>query len=398
MRLLERLGFARKPQRRRPGSFELQRRPKTGRSLTREEVIARVVIFSALVVLTMLMFPQAESYEIGSRVREGDIWQRDEVIAPFSFAVFKSEEQLQAERDSVRYEEPPVFARVPEAQQRTRARLDSLELRIERVLDAYVDWQENLARDNLQGAQADSARLRLVRRFLRARLLADALGGTPDVVRGAHGDGNPGAANRHRPSAPRRATGEVAEVSNQILPLGVLDVPRDSVLTPQIAVVDLPRPHRRGAAAKQRVRLERRGQSRAGAVEHAVCRGRGHRADRHDPLRAGAPALARISARRRRRALGRARARISRNVGLVQEGEAIVRRGDYVTEEIQRRLESLARVRAEQQGGIGPWRFFLGSSSCRWAGSSCSSCTCSCCAARSTTRPGTSSSSRSCSR
>jgi cyclic-di-AMP phosphodiesterase PgpH len=360
MRLLERLGFARKPQRRRPGSFELQRRPKTGRSLTREEVIARVVIFSALVVLTMLMFPQAESYEIGTRVREGDIWQRDEVIAPFSFAVFKSEEQLQAERDSVRYEEPPVFARVPEAQQRTSARLDSLELRIERVLDAYVDWQENLARDNLQGAQADSARYASYVDFSELdfspthweALLTSYVARTGMVT--------PARPTATGPPLHDVLLREVAEVSNQILPLGVLDVPRDSVLTPQIAVVDL-RDRTEGVLLRSNVF------GWNNAVNHARAQLNTRFAGAEDTVRiamilferALQPSLAYQREETRARWAEREQ-RISRTTGLVQEGEAIVRRGDYVTQEIQRRLESLARVRAEQQGGIGPFRIFAG--------------------------------------
>jgi putative nucleotidyltransferase with HDIG domain len=45
---------------------------------------------------------------------------------------------------------------------------------------------------------------------------------------------------------------------------------------------------------------------------------------------------------------------------VVQEGQAIVRRGDRVTGEVQRQLRSLSRIRAERQGNLGPLRVLFG--------------------------------------
>ena len=117
MGLLERLGLTRK-QGHRPRRVGLQiakKKPKQGRRMTRDEILARVGIFGALLVLTLLMFPNLELYDYGAQVQPGDVWQRQDVIAPFRFPVYKSEEQVAAERDSIRYYEPPIFARVPDA-------------------------------------------------------------------------------------------------------------------------------------------------------------------------------------------------------------------------------------------------------------------------------------------
>src|SRR5690606_1891531 len=65
---------------------------------------------------------------------------------------------LQAERDSIRYEEPPVFARESDAVARTEANLDSLGQQIDELLSAYVAWQQRREQGDLEAAAADSAR------------------------------------------------------------------------------------------------------------------------------------------------------------------------------------------------------------------------------------------------
>jgi len=357
MGLLERFGLARKSSRR-LGSFELQRRPAAGRSLSREEIVARVLIFAALLGLTLLMFPQAETYDV--RARDGDIWQREEVIAPFTFPVFKSEEVYEAERDSVRYEEPPVFARVPDALERTRSRLDTIEIRLESVLNAFVDWQESRARDEHEAAQADSARYAALVDYIDLDFTPSQWEALLVSYATRAGIISPDRQPARGPPLHDVLIADVERIAEQLLPLGVLDRPKEEILTPQISVVDL-RDRTEGVLLRANVE----------GLDGAISRARNQLNVRHggaeDTVRIGVeifsralhPSLVYQQEETEARWAERQQ-RISRHIGIVQEGEAIVRRGDYVTPEIQRRLESLARVRAEQQGGIGPFRILLG--------------------------------------
>lgn len=356
MGLLERFGMARKPVRRRLGSFELQRRPvPSGRRLTREEIAARVGILAGLVGLTVLMFPAADTFDIGMRVRVGDVWQREEVIAPFSFPVYKTEEQLAAERDSIRYDEPPVFARVPDATERTQARLDSLRAEFDRLLTTYRDWRlARLAGDD-EAARRDS----LAFAALFAEVPIEISAGQWELLAAAYTP-RPDGSDPPGPPLHPVLIQEAGRLAARLLPLGVLDVPKDSVLTDQITVVDL--------------ELRTEGALLLASVygrDEVVNIARNEFAVRYPESpqtvalgtdlfdRALQPSLAFQEAETRARWAER-EARISRTVGLVQEGEAIVRRGDYITEAVQQRLESLARIRAQQQGGIGPVRQFFG--------------------------------------
>lgn len=359
MGFLERIGLARKPSRR-LGSFELQRRRAgTVQEMERSAIAVRFGLFFVLVGMVLMALPQLETYEVGARVRAGDVWQREEVIAPFSFSIFKTEERLEAERDSIRYDEPPVFARDESALARTETRLDTFEVRVQRVLSAYATWQESRARGDAQAA-ADSARYASLVDGSNLPLTPAQWDGfvssymarqsSVAPVRGPTATG---------PPAHDRVFGILTRVVDMLLPLGVLDVPKDSVFAEQVAVIGdggrteslVPRSNVFGL--NEAVTLTRNELSVAFENEAIVAAGLRLFEDAMRPS-----LIYQVEDTETRWA--EREARLSPTEGLVQEGEAIVRRGDFVTPAIQQRLESLARVQAEQRGGIGPYRLLFG--------------------------------------
>ena len=328
--------------------------------MTREEIVVRIGIFGALLVLTILMFPNLELYDYGSQVKPGDVWQRQDVIAPFRFPVYKSEEQIAAERDSLRYYEPPIFARVPDAIAQTDAAADSLDQQFSRLFEAYVDWQQNRSVGDAAEAAEDSASY-----FKR-------LGALPFEISGSQADKL--LASYAVPSglaAPSRATvsgppldevllGEVRKIANRLLPFGVMDVAKDSVLTPQITVVNL----------EERTEARMTKQDLYG-LDDAIIVARNELnvrfPNRPDTVAIGVAMFQNVLKTSLRYLKEESETNweeeeegISRTTGVVQEGQAIVRRGDSVTPEIQRQLYSLSRIRAEQQGNVGPLRILLG--------------------------------------
>ncbi len=360
MGLLERFGLARKPNRSRLGSFEIRRPPKaTQRSLPREGVLLRAGVFAGLLVLTLLAFPQTERIDTISRARVGQIWQRAEVIAPFSFPVYKDAEVLRAERDSARAGVAPVFVRVPDAEARTAARVDSVAARLDEALGAYVAWQQRRAREPA-GAAADSARYAAA----VERVGLDLSPSQWDALLGSYaaraGGVTPTREPVRGPALHDALLAEVRAVAARLLPRGVLDVSKDSVLTPTVIVADL---RERTEAAFDAEGLY--------GLDEAVTVARNDLSveyvGREDTVALGVMLFERVlqpslayqraetEARRAERAAG-----VSRTVGVVQQGAAIVRQGDTVTEEVQRQLASLARIRAEQQGGAGPLRLYAG--------------------------------------
>ncbi len=362
MGILERLGLSRKGGRR-PNRVGLQlstKKPKAGRRLTRDEILVRVGIFGALLVLTTLMFPDLEPYDVAAQIEPGDVWQRQEVIAPFRFPVYKSEAQFAAERDSVRYEEPPLFARVPDAVARTDAAIDSLDRQLTTLFQAYVNWQQNRVRGRAEAARRDSVQYAERLGAFGSRLSAAQL---EALLASYAGRAGLPTASREGASGPPLADvllRSVRTIAGRILPYGVLDVPKDSVLTAQITAVDqeartevlIPKEDLYGsneALTVVRNELSVRFPNQPDAVAIGVEMFR-------QTVRASLQYLREESeARWREQAEG-----ISQVIGMVEEGESLVRRGDRVTEEMQRQLYSLARLRADQQSNIGPLQILLG--------------------------------------
>ena len=362
MDILERLGLKPKPGRRaRRAGLQIKRQqPKKGQRMTREEVLTRVGIFGVLLVITLLTFPGVDSYEAGSQIRVGDIWQREEVIAPFKFPVLKSEDQIQAERDSIRFVEPPIFAEVTNALARTEAELDTLGRRLDRAFQAYVDWQQGAARGQRDSAREDSARYFELQQQLDLGLTNPQWDALLQSYAARAGLAGASRVPSTGPALDDRLLRSASQIAAQLIPYGVLDVPADSVVTPLITVVN------RSTRRESDVQKED-----VYGIDNAFTVARNELAVRY-PNR---PDTVAIGVAMLRRALvpslqylegetalryEEARERISENAGLVQEGQSLVRRGDRVTPEIKRQLESLARIRAEQTGNISPFRIYLG--------------------------------------
>lgn len=362
MGFLERLGLGRKAglRPRRAGLQIPKKKARQGRTLSRDEILVRVGIFGVLLVLTILMFPTREPYDQASLVQPGDVWQRQEVIAPFRFPVFKSDAQLQAERDSIRYDEPPVFERRPDAVARTEANVDSIGARLDALASAYVGWRLNREAGEGAAAAEDS-----VRYFEHLDAFETDLSSTQleRILASRAAEAGLTTASRTGGSgAPLDVLllRAVRALATRYLPYGVIDIPKDSVLTSQVAVVNpeertevlVPKQDILGisdAVAAARNDLSARFPNRPDTVAIGVAFFR----------EALVPSLVYLEEESEARWADKEE-RISRTVGMVSEGESIVRRGDRVTEEIQRQLYSLARIRAEQQGDIGTLRIVFG--------------------------------------
>ena len=75
---------------------------KSGKGL-----IIKLLMGFITTILIVLMFPKGESIEF--EVSEGSIWLYDDLIAPFSFPIKKSEEVYRAEVETAKRSVFPVF-------------------------------------------------------------------------------------------------------------------------------------------------------------------------------------------------------------------------------------------------------------------------------------------------
>jgi hypothetical protein len=98
---------------------------------------SKVIIGIITVILIVLMFPKGESIEF--EVSEGAIWLNDELIAPFSFPIKKSEEIYKAELLQAKEKVFPVFLSIPENSQMSLDSLRNYSTYLIRTIDQFVN-------------------------------------------------------------------------------------------------------------------------------------------------------------------------------------------------------------------------------------------------------------------
>ncbi len=76
-----------------------------------KNVLYKLFITSALIFLIVLMFPKEESYFFDYKL--GAIWTSNDLIAPFSFPIFKDKEQYKIEVEEAKEKVYPVFVADP---------------------------------------------------------------------------------------------------------------------------------------------------------------------------------------------------------------------------------------------------------------------------------------------
>ncbi|CAM3265753.1 HDIG domain-containing metalloprotein [Rhodothermus bifroesti] len=329
-------------------------REAEARSERRREWMIKAAIWLSLIFLTMIAFPRKEVYQF--TVQVGEVWQHNDLEAPFDFALYKDAAQLANERRQVMLQTPPYFREVPDALARMQMNRDSVRHQLERIFTAYVRYHRNMAQGRLEIAQADSLRYLELRRNARVKL-------TPEQWRLlsedylAHALGN--APSRRSPLYAQLLQ-EAWAFGVQVLQLGLIDVPRDSVLTEELIVRSEAERSERivpvsrvfgldEAYAAAREHFARQFEGRAELINTAVAFFRAILVPSYVYLRAET-----LHAWQERQA------RISPTYGLVKAGEVIVQRGQVITEDIKRKLTSLERAQQERGGAVLLWKRVLG--------------------------------------
>ena len=344
----------------RPVGDSLEKAADDGKSLRRRNLALKVGIFLALLILSMLVFPRSDVYRYNVAV--GDAWTLETVVAPFDFSIFKDPDKLAAERAQVKFETPVVFREVSGARSLVDANRDTVRQQLNRVLTAFEGYRSNQTRGRFEEASSDSARYYGLRRTARLRLTPDQW----EVIVNDYASRVPGLTSAtRRPTSGVRLDEDVLqaawEVNRQMLALvGILDVPLDSVFSDEIIVRD-----ERGRTEREISRTSVYGVNEA----HAEARREFERrflGDTQRTLLANAffraifqhslEYLRSVSLQR----LQEAQNKIALNEGLVEKGTVIIRRGDIVTANTQRILQSFERAAAVRSGDQLRWQLASG--------------------------------------
>ncbi|MDZ4698615.1 MAG: HDIG domain-containing protein [Rhodothermales bacterium] len=340
----------------RPVGERLERGRLEDPRLQQRNLIVKGSIFLGLVALTYLAFPRGDFYHY--TLAEGDFWRLETLVAPFDFAIAKDPEVIESERRNVRFTTPPYFEEVLDASARMAVKRDTVVLHLDRVFAAYARFKLGQRAGGVEMAVPDSMAYLEVRRNARVKL-------TPNqwqlLVQSY--------AERHPDLAERRARGNRLDdllvrkawsVGAQLLSIGILDVPIDSVYTDEIYIRD---------EAESVVRTKRK-ESLFGLNEaFLLVRDEFSKQYPNNPDYVGVGealfiamfqhSLTYLRAETMRE-WQRKEQRISPTRGMVEAGSIIVENGEKVTREIKRRLTSLERAQQERMGRKLPWKLALG--------------------------------------
>ncbi len=127
---------------------------------------ALIVICFLLVILITL--PRS-TFQSVSNYSVGEPWRSDDLTAPFTFAIQKTAEELEQQRQQIREQTAPIFHVDPEANADVNARIDSLYRNLQPVLDSYLQWQRSKRQQDGSAAN-DSIRYRQEREFSNIEL------------------------------------------------------------------------------------------------------------------------------------------------------------------------------------------------------------------------------------
>jgi putative nucleotidyltransferase with HDIG domain len=106
-------------------------------------LFTKFVIGFVTVLLIVFMFPKGESIEF--EVSEGSIWLNDDLIAPFSFPIKKSEEVYRAELKAAKNSVYPVFLYENTNKQASVETLRNYNTYLLRILDESIDNDSSIA-------------------------------------------------------------------------------------------------------------------------------------------------------------------------------------------------------------------------------------------------------------
>ncbi len=315
----------------------------------------RGLLFGALVALTVLAFPERERFTFNVNV--GDLWREETLRAPFDFAVRKTAETMEEERQRIRDETPPYFREERDAARLIRERRDTVAAQLQSIAELYAAAREAELRGSPSARdyrrRAESLRSEAGVSFSTSQwelLLDDYLADVPGLA-------PPGTPARRGPPLFERLLDRAYRFALQITTptanmRGVLDTPIDSIRTDAIIIRD---PAERLDVDTPRFREDFLG------INDAYDASRGTLArdlpDAPQEVAVGVEFFRAIMQPNYVYLLGDTEReiqskinRLSPATGAVMQDEVIVRQGDVVTDEVQRKLKSLMSELDERGG------------------------------------------------
>lgn len=353
MNILKNIGLGPKKKKESLSVVGLNRGKEKQESLVKRNRYLRTLIVTLFLALILVSLPQS-SFQPVESYTVGEPWRADDLTAPFTFSIKKTDTELEQERNEIREQTPPIFHTEPNALLNAETEIDIIFRDLQPVMESYLQWQRSQltgsatqANDSLRFIQERNHSLQTLDDESWNLLLEDyariLLNNQPE----------------HRTIISQVRTRLLETVRNTLAD-GLINLDKSSIAQDEITVRNL---------RQQTERTVRLNTTRDLAQAYDFANIQFNRAFLPQVSRIAyqfyleviRPNLV-FSEADTRALLNEKLADISTTRGAVDQGEIIIRRGDIVTDATDIRLRSLAEARALTATELERWLRFLGES------------------------------------
>ncbi len=317
----------------------------------KNSLIIRSSIFIGFLIVIFLSLPfgnlqRTTNYEVLQP------WRDNDLVAPFTFSLNKTLEEIQDEEYEIRANTLPIYVIRRGANITINNRIDTVALRIQPVLDAYTEWQDS---KELSDAASFNDSLRFATELSRTSVqLSDdswqvLLDSYYDVYSNDLGD------NRLVFNALRQ---RLNIIINNLLNDGIINLNKSKLSSSEITVRDL-------RESTERTLNVDNVRDRNEAIEFAQFRL--SRFFNESNTQLGVELFSTViapnyifSEANTEAKIQEAITNISKKKGAITQGQVIIRRGDIVTEETINILNSLAEARSLNATDLERWLRYVG--------------------------------------
>ena len=350
MGLLENLGLGQKKKEGVPRIGEKKKKEEQ-EAQKKKHTFYRASTFITFLMIVIFMLPEA-TFQPVANYTVGEPWRSDDLTAPFTFSLKKTDAELEDEREAIREQTPPIFHLNEDVRQSVDSDLDSLERRMQPVLDSYLQWQQAKINEE-ESARNDSLRYRDDRSFADLELDDEAwetiLSNYSTLMMNGQTE---------RSSVLNEILTEVENLTNRMLNNGIIDISKQEIDADEITIRNL------GERTERTVSL-----NSVRDEDEALMYAENEFSDNFIPEVAHtALQIQQIilqpnwiySESDSEVVLQENLDNISTTKGAITQDEVIIRRGDIVTSEQDNVLRSLAQARASTASEFERWLRFSG--------------------------------------
>lgn len=350
MSLLDKIGLGQKKSDMAPLVGEKLKKEQEKYSLKRNPYL-RAFIFICFIVISILSLPNA-TINSGLNYTIQQPWRAEDLVAPYTFAINKTETEIQKEEEQIRNNVSPVFNIDPSIEIAVQTKIDSLYRNIQPVIEGFYNWQES-KQNSLSSVFDDS--IRFAQEYANAEIQLTET--SWNVLFNSYYE----ALSNNRPISSFvgvRVKQELESAIENLMNEGILNRPKSSISQNEIVIRDVVNSTER-ISTKARVRDLRE------ANEFAQFQL--NRQFNQDIAQLGMELYNKAikpnliyNEQDTQIKIQEEINEISKTKGAIAQGQMIIRRGDIVTAQTANVLESLSETRSQNATSMEKWLRFSG--------------------------------------